>query len=85
MGVDRHFLAAELGFKNGPSLNSMNSTGNRDTILDFLFASSGTFIGSVLYINTCTLFVPNRNFLFGIKLDKYFVYFTKHYQSCAKI
>lgn len=47
MGIDREFLAKELGFKNGASLNSINSTGNRDAILDFLFASSATFLGNI--------------------------------------
>ena len=47
MGINREFLAKELGFKNGASLNSINSTGNRDGILDFLFASSATFLGNI--------------------------------------
>ena len=47
MGIDREFLAKELGFKNGASLNSINSTGNRDGVLDFLFASSATFLGNI--------------------------------------
>ena len=29
LGIDRHFLATELGFSNGPSINSINSTGSR--------------------------------------------------------
>ena len=33
LGIDRDALASELGFKNGPSLNAANSTGNRDAVL----------------------------------------------------
>ena len=33
LGIDRDALASDLGFKNGPSLNAANSTGNRDAVL----------------------------------------------------
>lgn len=44
LGIDRDFIAKELGFLNGPSLNSINSTGSREAVMDFLYASSSTFL-----------------------------------------
>jgi argininosuccinate lyase len=39
-GIDRQWLAAELGFSRGPSPNSMDAVSDRDFILDAVYAAT---------------------------------------------
>eukprot|EP01104_Vermistella_antarctica_P003662 TRINITY_DN1390_c0_g1_i1.p1 TRINITY_DN1390_c0_g1~~TRINITY_DN1390_c0_g1_i1.p1 ORF type:complete len:487 (+),score=104.16 TRINITY_DN1390_c0_g1_i1:163-1461(+) len=39
-GIDRQFLAAELGFTGGPCPNSLDAVSDRDFIVEFLFWAS---------------------------------------------
>jgi argininosuccinate lyase len=42
-GMDRHFLATELNFPLGPTLNSIHTSGSREAVVDFLFCVTSGF------------------------------------------
>ena len=50
LGIDRDALASDLGFKNGPSLNAANSTGNRDAVLGEGYTDFSPPYGSKWYM-----------------------------------
>jgi len=70
LGIDRDYLADLLGFRNGPTLSSSQCTGNRDGVLDFLYACCATFIAlSKMAEDMITFCSPQFSF---IKLDQAF-------------
>ena len=60
LGIDRDALAFDLGFKNGPSLNAANSTGNRDAVLGKGYTDDNTPFGPIRYMQhvTCSTLGP---------------------------
>ena len=56
LGIDRDALASDLGFKNGPSLNAANSTGNRDAVLGT--RDTRTAINAADRYGTCSILGP---------------------------
>ena len=42
-GMDRDFLANELNFEYGPTLNSIHTSGSREAVVDFLFSITSGF------------------------------------------
>jgi len=70
LGVNREHLAELLNFKNGPTLSSSQCTGNRDAVVDFLYACSIAFVAlSKLAEDMITFCSPQFGF---IKLDQAF-------------
>jgi len=57
---DRKLLAADLGFKNGPTLNSLDATSDRDFVAEFLFWSALTSVHTSRWSEDVIIYATNE-------------------------